>query len=260
MKCEAIHKKKDEHRICEMCKALGIDNSTYYKWIKRKESRSLKIKEYQELIEKVRIVFEDNKRTYGYRKTHRKLKQKNINISEYKVRKIMRESGMYPETVKKFKPYPNKKSEGKYSDNKLNQKFDVKKPNKVWAGDITYIKTCLGWAYLSVVMDLFNREIIGYSLSKNVDTELVKRALGNALHNKEDEQNIMFHSDRGCQYSSKSYNKMLMDNGIEGSMSRAGCPYDNSCVEGFFSVLKRECIYRRKYSTMEEIERDMFSI
>ena len=98
----------------------------------------------------------------------------------------------------------------------------------------------------------------GYTISKSINTELVKRALGNALPRSEDDNVIIFHSDRGTQYSSNDYGKMLVENKMIGSMSRAGCPYDNSCVEGFFATLKKECIYRRKYDTMEEIESDMF--
>jgi len=113
--------------------------------------------------------------------------------------------------------------------------------------------------YLAVVIDLYNREIIGYSLSKSIDSELVKRALSNAIVNQRpDYGKTIFHSDRGIQYSSKSYQRMLNDNGIIGSMSKGGCPYDNACVESFFSTAKRECIYRKEYDTMEEVKRDLF--
>jgi len=258
MKCEAMYETSNEYGISEMCRALGIYRSTYYYWEKRKEGIEEQQEKKQEMISKIKDIFDDNNQTYGYRRMQLALLEGKIELSTYKIRKMMREIGLYPVIAKKFNPYPNKKSDGRYSDNVLQQKFDVEEPNKVWAGDITYIKTGIGWAYLSIVMDLFNREIIGYSLSKSVDTDLVMRALGNAIHNKEDDKELMFHSDRGCQYSSKSFGNMLNKNGIIGSMSRAGCPYDNSCVEGFFSVLKRECIYRRKYSTMDEVEQDLF--
>ena len=125
-------------------------------------------------------------------------------------------------------------------------------------GDITYIKTELGWVYLAAVIDLYNREVIGYAISKNVDTELVKQALGNAIGRQGVKEGLLFHSDRGCQYASKGYEKMLEENGIKGSMSRPGCPYDNSCMESFFATLKKERIYRRSYGTMEEVRRDLF--
>ena len=109
----------------------------------------------------------------------------------------------------------------------------VKEKNQIWAGDITYIKTLIGWVYLAIIMDLFNREIIGYAMSKQINTELVKRALGNAIGRRGVQEGLIFHSDRGSQYASRGYQSMLEEQGITGSMSRPGCPYDNSCVESF---------------------------
>ena len=105
---------------------------------------------------------------------------------------------------------------------------------------------------------MYNREVIGYALSKSIDTELVKKALGNAIGRQGVKEGLLFHSDRGSQYASKGYEKMLKENGIKGSMSRPGCPYDNSCMESFFATLKKERVYRRNYDTMEEIRQDMF--
>lgn len=116
----------------------------------------------------------------------------------------------------------------------------------------------MGWVYLAAVMDLYNREVIGYSISKKIDTELVKQALSNAIARQGKEQGLIFHSDRGCQYSSKGYHKMLDENAIVGSMSRPGCPYDNSCIESFFATLKKERIYRREYNAMQDVKRDLF--
>lgn len=258
MKCEAIHRNLGRHSICEMCKALGMDKSTYYKWMLRRERQKSRLEKERLLIEKVTEVFIENKKVYGYRKMNEALLDKDIEISMYKIRKIMKQNGLYPEIVHKFKPYPKAKSDGRYSENILNQKFDCEKPDQIWTGDITYIKTSLGWVYLSVVMDLYNREIVGYSVSKDVGTELVKRSLSDAIARVDNSEGLMFHSDRGVQYSSKSFSGMLRDYGIVSSMSRSGCPYDNSCVERFFSSLKRECIYRKRYSTMEEVEKDIF--
>ena len=107
-------------------------------------------------------------------------------------------------------------------------------------------------------MDLYNREVIGYSISKKIDTELVKQALSNAIARNGISNALVFHSDRGCQYSSKGFHQMLEEYGIVGSMSRPGCPYDNSCMESFFATLKKERIYRREYDTMDEVKKDMF--
>ena len=126
-------------------------------------------------------------------------------------------------------------------------------------GDITYVKTILGYVYLAAVIDLYNREIVGYSIGKEINAELVKAALGDALGRRvKVSERLIFHSDRGCQYSSKSFQTMLKINGIEGSMGRPGCPYDNACIESFFSSAKRECIYRKNFSSIEEVKRDLF--
>ena len=106
----------------------------------------------------------------------------------------------------------------------------------MWAGDITYIPTNLGWVYLAAVLDLKNKEVIGYEVSRNIDSELCKRALSNALALRGKHEGLIFHSDRGSQHSSRAYKRMLQENGIEGSMSAPGCPYDNSCAESFFAT------------------------
>jgi len=125
-------------------------------------------------------------------------------------------------------------------------------------GDITYIKTKIGWVYLAVVLDLYNREVIGYATSLKIDTELVKRALGEAIGRYPDTEGTIFRSDRGTQYASAGYQNALVANKMRGSMSRGGCPYDNSCVESFFAQLKKEKIYRRNYFDLKEVEADLF--
>lgn len=128
----------------------------------------------------------------------------------------------------------------------------------MWAGDITYIKTRIGWVYLAIVMDLYNREVIGYTTSQRIDTELVKRALGEAVGRYPDTKGTIFHSDRGCQYVGAGFQNALEGYGMRGSMSRGGCPYDNSCVESFFAQLKKERIYRRNYKDLSEVNEDLF--
>jgi len=120
-------------------------------------------------------------------------------ISEHRIRRIMKENGFYPETRKKYKPTHSGKVDGKYSENIVQQNFKTKKKNETWVGDITYIKTTMGWVYLAIVIDLYNREVIGYSISKRIDTELVKCALANAIARSGTRENMIFHSDRGCQ-------------------------------------------------------------
>ncbi|MDL2220445.1 IS3 family transposase [Eubacteriales bacterium OttesenSCG-928-N14] len=259
MKYEMIQTHSPEFSVRKMCKVLGLTTTAYYNWAKRSPSREKKQKEKEKLAKKVRKVFKANKEVYGYRKMQKALERKGIELSIYKVRRIMQENGMYSVSTEKFKPPRRKNPEGRFCENLVEQRFNPTAPNEVWAGDITYIRTKIGWVYLSAVMDLHNREIIGYAISKSIDTELVKRSLSNALTNRNGGgENTIFHSDRGIQYASKTYQKMLEENGIKGSMSRSSCPYDNACLESFFSSAKRECILRKEYNTLEEVKRDLF--
>lgn len=258
MKYEAIHRYHSEFSVAKMCEVLTVRQSGYYQWRKGEVRRQERAKRELGLIHTVEEVFYESKQTYGYRRLFEALVQKKVMISRYKVIKIMRQIGFYPILTSTFKPYPKQKSEGRFSENQLAQQFHVNEPNKVWAGDITYIKSSRGWVYLSVVIDLFNREVVGYALSKSPNTELVKRSLGNAMAGREKQTGLIFHSDRGCQYSSSGFGQYLQQLQIQGSMSKAGCPYDNSCVESFFASTKKECIHRRSYDTMEEIEQEMF--
>ena len=258
MKYEAIEQKSSEFSVKKMCEVLELEPSNYYRWKKNKEKRHEKQRKELLIVHEIEKIFEESNRTYGYRVIREALKKKEIEISEYKVRKIMKENGLYPETRKKYNPGRSGKKDGRYYKNILEQNFKTEEKDQVWVGDITYIKTVIGWVYLAVVMDLYNREVIGYAISKKIDAELVKRALGNALGKRGRKKGLIFHSDRGSQYASKGYQKMLEENGITGSMSRGGCPYDNSCVESFFATLKKERIYRREYVTMEEVKTDMF--
>ena len=240
MKCEAIYAHSSEHSVRKMCRVLELCESSYYQWLKGEKRRQERRKQEVIVIEKVKEVFEANHRIYGCRRLKKALEAEGLDLSEWKVRRIMRENGIYPESIKKYRPGRSGTADGKYYENVIGQDFVSSRPNQKWVGDITYLKTELGWVYLSAIIDLYNREVIGYAVSRSIDSELTCRALGNALMRRgKSEEPLIFHSDRGCQYSSKRYQKMLEENQIQGSMSKAGCPYDNSCMESFFASLKK---------------------
>ena len=258
MKYEAIKEYSTQFNQKKMCEVLGVNRSNYYKWVKRNSKKEDNDRREKEEIRLIEEIYKESDMIYGYRNITIEMNKRGIDIGQYRVRRLMRENGIYAKVSAKYKPSGKGKSDGRYCENEVKQKFKVEEPNRIWAGDITYIKTSVGWVYLSVVMDLFNREIIGYEIGKRIDTELVLRALGNAIGRRGKREGMIFHSDRGCQYSSKAYQCMLEENGIKGSMNRSGCPYDNSCVESFFASLKKEKIYRRNYDTIEEVREDVF--
>ena len=143
--------------------------------------------------------------------------------------------------------------------NLLNRKFDVTEPNKVWVTDITYIRTYEGWLFLAVVVDLFSRQVVGWSMSKSINTDLALDALTMAVWRRKPEAEVIVHSDQGCQYTSYDWRSMLEANGLVASMSRKGNCHDNACAESFFSLLKRERIRRKIYSTREAAKGDIFN-
>ncbi|XMB71875.1 IS3 family transposase [Mycoplasmatota bacterium WC30] len=220
MKYEAIHKLTSSHSVRKMCIVLIVRERGYYQWLKQEARRNRRRESELDLVKAVENTFRDNKEIYGSRKIHRELLSKGIEISEWKVRRIMRQNGFYSVVNKKYKAYSNKKLNGRYAADIINQNFDVETPNKIWVSDITYIKTTLGWYYLACVIDLYNREVIGYSTSKNIDTELVKRALGNAIAKYPNVEGTIFHSDRGSQYASAGCKNILNDHKMIQSMSR----------------------------------------
>jgi transposase InsO family protein len=170
MKYEAIREYSQEFSVRKMCRAMNLTTNAYYQWLARKEKQASKKTQEKAIVEKVREAFEKANRTYGYRRMQRALAKEGLQITEHKIRKIMRENGLYPVTTAKYKPARRGKATGKYFDNVIKQNFKPEGLNEIWAGDITYIKTCLGWVYLAVVLDLYNKEVIGYSVSKTIDT------------------------------------------------------------------------------------------
>ena len=237
---------------------LGVSEKQYYQWRIQEERRNGRRLEERELIQQIEETFHASNDAYGCRKIMRELRGIGIAVSEGKVRRIMREHGLYSIIQKKYRPYRHYQGNALYKEDLVQQKFRPEGPNIVWAGDITYIKTKIGWVYLAVVMDLYNREVIGYATSQKIDTELVKRALGEAVGRYPETEGTIFHSDRGCQYASTGYQNALTSFHMRGSMSRGGCPYDNSCVESFFAQLKKERIYRRNYRDLDEVNADLF--
>lgn len=246
------------YSVRRMCKVLGVSEKQYYQWGIQEEHRNGRRLEERELVQRVEEAFHASDDAYGCRKITRVLRNDGIAVSEWKVRRIMREHGLYSITQKKYRPFRHHQEENPYKQDLVKQQFRPEGPNIVWAGDITYIKTKIGWVYLAIVMDLYNREVIGYATSQKIDTELVKRALGEAVGRYPDTEGTIFHSDRGSQYASSGYQTLLASYHMRGSMSRGGSPYDNSCVESLFAQLMKERIYRRTYRDLSEVNADLF--
>ena len=210
-----------------------------------------------ELIALVKGIHRESRGTYGSRRMSKGLREKGYNIGRYRARTLMRmaevsvkRKGKYKVTTDSHHVYP-------VAPNILNRQFDVAAPNQVWVSDITYLWTKEGWLYLAVVMDLYSRKIVGWSMDKRMTQDLVKNALTMAAGRRQPENGLIHHSDRGSQYAAHAYQDLLVEYGMICSMARRGDCWDNAVIESFFGTLKREMVYRTRYETRMEAKRDI---
>jgi transposase InsO family protein len=209
-------------------------------------------------LEKIIEVFRSSKERYGSPRITAELKRGGISCNKKRIARLMNKHGIEAKIFRKYRNTTNSDHQKEKSENILSREFNRQKRNEVWTGDITYIRTQEGLIYLAAVMDIYSRKVIGWQLDKNLNSDLVERALENALMDRRVEKGIIFHSDQGIQYASQSFRKILRDNGFIQSMSRKGNCYDNAITETFFHTLKTELINRTKYKTREEARRSIF--
>lgn len=250
------------HSVKKMCDFLDVSRATYYRKINFKPSK--RALERDLLDERVLRIYHESDRIYGAGKIHYLLTQKYQEyqkISMKRVQKSMKRQSIQSITIKKFKAGKSSEKILENYKNLLNQDFSTTGLNQKWAADITYIHTLEnGWCYLSTIMDLHSRKIIGYHFNKKMETAIVINALEDAVLNRKLPTNCILHTDLGSQYTSAEYEKRLENLGISHSYSRKGCPYDNAGIESFHASLKKEHVYQRPtYSTFEEAKTQIFS-
>ena len=239
-----------------MCKILKLNRSTYYKRLNWKKSNLQKSNE--ELDEKILEIYYKSKRRYGAPKIYKTLKKNGENVSLKRVQRRMTILGIKSVVVKKYKPVKAEKNI-KEKENILNQDFTTTSINQKWSADITYIHTEKdGWTYLASVKDLYSRKIIGWAFDKTMDAEQAKKALENASLNVKKTKGIILQTDLGSQYTSNIFEEYLAKLKIRHSYSRKGCPYDNSCIESFHSILKKEEVNLKKYKDFKDAYNAIF--
>jgi putative transposase len=256
MKFQFISANRRTFKVGHMCNVLKVSRNGFYAWLKRPESRH-RI-ENRRLEQKIREIHECNKRIYGAPKIHEELKDQGETCSKNRVARIMRKAGMKSKTKKKFRATTNSRHNFPVAPNLLNQCFDVDSPNKVWVADITYIHTAEGWLYLAALMDLYSRKIVGWAMSNRITRQLALDALRMAITNRHELDGLIHHSDRGSQYASGDYQRVLKEHGITCSMSRKGNCYDNAVMENFFHLLKTEWVHHYRYLTRQQAITSIF--
>ena len=254
MKYSFITQHKNTFSIRLMCQVLGVSRNGYYSY-KRSEGHIDPVKE--EMLYWVKRLSEESDYTYGSRRMKHALNALGYPVSRQKARKLMREAGVKVLQRKKYKVTTNSNHKQPLYENLLQREFDVAQANRVYASDITYVWTQEGWLYLAVVIDLYSRKVVGWSMNRRMNASLVCDALTMAIWNRRPESGLICHSDRGSQYASKMYRNLLKANNFPGSMSRKGDCWDNSVVESFFGSLKQERVQRRHYQTRREAQQDI---
>lgn len=219
-------------------KALGVSHSGYYQWKKALPSKRRQAN--QNLLTEIKSVFQEGRKKYGSPRITHRLKQLGHQVNHKRVARLMRENGIVARIPKRFVRTTDSSHSQPLAKNVLNREFEVQSPNQVWAGDISYLPTKSGWLYLSVVLDLFSRKVIGWSMRQDLSADLATEALEMAWLQRGRPNSVLFHSDRGVQYASEVFRRKLSQYGFSQSMSRKGNCWDNACVESFFGTLKQE--------------------
>lgn len=239
-----------------MCRVLDIHPSGFYAWLREPQSQREKDDVY--LLGYIKQCWLESGCVYGYRKIYKDMQALGEQCGKNRVYRIMRKAEIQSQRGYRRKAHYTSGEPSTVAPNLLQREFNVTEPNKVWVTDITYIRTYEGWLFLAVVIDLFSRQVVGWSMSERIDTDLVLNALTMACWRRKPKTQVMVHSDQGCQYTSYDWRRMLEANNLVASMSRRGNCHDNACAESFFQLLKRERIRRKIYRTREEGKQDVF--
>ena len=251
-----IRDHSDEFPVIKMCQALEVSRSGYYGWLNRKPSqRQL---ENEKLKLKIAEIYWQHKGRYGSPRIYRQLKKEGYNYNIKRIERLMNVMELKAIQKRKFKKTTDSNHNLPLKKNLLNRNFNVTQPNKVWVSDITYISTNEGWLYLAVIIDLYSRKVVGWSINKRMTKQLVIDALNMGIKNRKPDKGLIFHSDRGTQYASHDFQKELWKNTMRSSMSRKGDCWDNAVAESFFSTLKTELIYHNKYKNRKQARQDIF--
>jgi transposase InsO family protein len=241
MKYTFIAAHSQEFHIQRMCRVLGVQRSGYYAWQKRKPSTREQAN--QELLEMIKAEHQHSRKTYGSPRLHQALQRQGVVCGHNRVARLMSEHQIVALNKRKYHPVTTQRQPGVVpAPNLLKQDFSATAPNQKWVVDFTFIATAEGWLYLAVVLDLYSRRVVGWSMSQTMDTALVEGALRMALRDRRPPAGLLHHSDQGSQYTSTAYRSCLETALAQLSMSGAGNCYDNAVVESFFATLKTECV------------------
>ena len=242
--------------VTKLCESLNVSKSLYYRWIAKPVSK--RQQNDADLDIAITTIFKEHKSRYGSVRIYEQLKDMGWKITQPRVSKRMKLLGLQPKAARKFKVTTDSNHNKEVSDNLLEQNFSALDRNHRWVTDITYIRTQEGWLYLCVIIDLFSRAVIGWSMDSRMKADLVCSALNMALFRRNFPSGVIVHSDKGSQYCSTEFQQTIKTNWLVSSMSGKGCCYDNAACESFFGTLKVELVHDENYKTRDEAKSSIF--
>jgi transposase InsO family protein len=257
MKYKYIDSYRSEFEVGKMCRALRVSRSGYYAW--RKKPVSDREKENEKFAAEIIEIHKKSRHTYGSPRIHAELRERGYGIGRNRVARLMREHRIRSKVKKRFKVTTHSKHGLPVAANLLRGgDLRVHRQNQVWVSDITYIRSREGWLYLCIIMDLYSRSIVGWSMEERLTKELVLKSLHMACMRRKPQRGIIFHSDRGSQYASHACTATLQRKGFFASMSGKGNCYDNAHAESFFHTMKVEEVYGNVYRSRQEAKLSIF--
>ena len=256
MRFQFIQDHRDEFPVIRMCKVLGVSPSGYYAWRGRPPSKREMAN--RELTARIKKEFKASGETYGSPRIYQVMRRLGLMCSRNRVARLMRAADLHAKQTRRLRATTKRNKSDRAAPNRLNRDFSTERPNQKWLADITYIPTLEGWLYLAVILDLYNRRIVGWAMSNRMTSELTLRALYMAIRRCQPSPGLIHHSDQGSQYTSDDYQAVLADHHILPSMNGVGSWYDNAPMESFFATLKSELVHHRLYRTRNEASPDVF--
>jgi transposase InsO family protein len=256
MKYRYIDENRSTFAVKEMCQSFDVKPSGYYAWKRRGKSR--RAIENEALLREIRIAHGKSKRCYGSPRITEDLRDKGYRCGENRVARLMRDNGIAAKTRKRYKVTTQSKPSQALAENLVQCNFSANEPNQLWTSDITYIWTGEGWLYLAAILDVYSRQIVGWSMSSTLTQDLAIQTLQKAVWRRKPGTGCIFHSDRGSQYAGHDFRKLLIKHGFMQSMSGKGNCYDNAIMETFFHTLKIEEVYFEYYHTRNEARKSIF--
>ena len=257
MKYAWIGAQRRQYPLPELCGVLTVSVSGYRAWRRGGSPGPARLSDPQ-AIALIKAIHAEVKGAYGSRRMHQELRGRGHRIGLTRVERLMRDNGVRARHKRRFKATTDSKHSMPVAENLLAREFTPAAPNRVWTGGITYIDTGEGWLYLAVVLDLFNREVIGWPIKPRMTANLVTDALAMAWFRRRPEAGVIFHSDRGSQYASLAMRDKLTEYGMTASMSRKGNCWDTAPTESFFNSLKNERVHGTRYATRAQAQADLF--